>query len=121
MECVGRDHQVVFVDDESTDLTYTLLKELAVIDPHVTVVRLRRNFGQTGALAAGIAHSTGEVVIAMDGDLQHDPAEIPAFLEKTRGGLGHRKRLAEPPHRQSLASEDSHKSRKRNLQEGPAS
>ena len=86
MEALGRNHQFVFVDDGSTDLTYKLLKELAVIDPRVTVVRLRRNFGQTGALAAGFAHSTGDYVIAMDGDLQHDPAEIPAFLEKIEEG-----------------------------------
>jgi len=82
MESLGRNHQFVFVDDGSTDLTYKLLKELAVIDPCVTIVRLRRNFGQTGALAAGFAHSTGDYVIAMDGDLQHDPAEIPGFLDK---------------------------------------
>ena len=86
MESLGRNHQFVFVDDGSTDLTYKLLKELTVIDHHVTVVRLRRNFGQTAALAAGFAHSTGDYVIAMDGDLQHDPAEIPAFLEKAEEG-----------------------------------
>jgi glycosyltransferase involved in cell wall biosynthesis len=57
-----------------------------MIDPRVTVVRLRRNFGQTGALAAGFAHSTGDYVIAMDGDLQHDPAEIPGFLKKIEEG-----------------------------------
>jgi glycosyltransferase involved in cell wall biosynthesis len=86
MEELGCDYQFVFVDDGSTDHTYKLLKELAEIDRHVVAVRLRRNFGQTGALAAGFAHSTGEYVIAMDGDLQHDPAEIPAFLEKIEEG-----------------------------------
>lgn len=86
MEELGRTYQFVFVDDGSTDLTYKLLKELALVDPRVTVVKLRRNFGQTGALAAGFAHSTGEYVIAMDGDLQHDPAEIPGFLEKVEEG-----------------------------------
>jgi len=86
MEGLGREYQFVFVDDGSTDLTYKVLKEVALIDPRVTVVRLRRNFGQTGALAAGFAHSTGDYVIAMDGDLQHDPAEIPAFLEKIEEG-----------------------------------
>jgi glycosyltransferase involved in cell wall biosynthesis len=63
-----------------------LLNELAEIDHHVVAVRLRRNFGQTGALAAGFAHSNGDYVIAMDGDLQHDPAEIPVFLEKIEKG-----------------------------------
>ena len=86
MEALGCEYQFVFVDDGSTDLTYKLLKEVALVDPRVTVVRLRRNFGQTGALAAGFAHSAGDYVIAMDGDLQHDPAEIPAFLEKIGEG-----------------------------------
>ena len=86
MEELGRTYQFVFVDDGSRDRTYKLLKELAEIDPHVVAVRLRRNFGQTAALAAGFAHSTGEYVIAMDGDLQHDPAEIPVFLAKIEEG-----------------------------------
>src|SRR6201993_3442873 len=86
MEELGCDYQFVFVDDGSTDRTYKLLKELAEIDRHVIAVRLRRNFGQTGALAAGFAHSTGDYVIAMDGHLQHDPAEIPVFLEKIEQG-----------------------------------
>ena len=81
-----REYQFVFVDDGSTDLTHHLLKEIALIDRRVAVVRLRRNFGQTAALAAGFAHSTGEFVIAMDGDLQHDPADIPNFLEKLADG-----------------------------------
>ncbi len=86
MEELGCDYQFVFVDDGSVDHTYKLLKELAEIDRHVIAVRLRRNFGQTAALAAGFAHSTGGYVIAMDGDLQHDPAEIPGFLEKMEEG-----------------------------------
>src|SRR5271157_1251767 len=86
MEGMDRDYQFVFVDDGSTDLTYKLLKEVALIDARVTIVRLRRNFGQTAALAAGFAHTTGEYVIAMDGDLQHDPADIPIFLEKIEEG-----------------------------------
>src|SRR5271166_6238036 len=86
MEGMDRDYQFVFVDDGSTDLTYKLLKEVALIDARVSVVRLRRNFGQTAALAAGFAHCGGEYVIAMDGDLQHDPADIPKFLEKLEEG-----------------------------------
>jgi glycosyltransferase involved in cell wall biosynthesis len=86
MEEVGWDYQFVFVDDGSTDRTYKILKEVAFVDHRVTIVRLRRNFGQTAALAAGFAKSTGEYVIAMDGDLQHDPAEIPFFLEKLTEG-----------------------------------
>jgi glycosyltransferase involved in cell wall biosynthesis len=86
MEDIGWEYQLIFVDDGSTDHTYKLLNEIADIDPLVTVIRLRRNFGQTGALAAGFAHSKGEYVIAMDGDLQHDPAEIPVFLKKVAEG-----------------------------------
>jgi glycosyltransferase involved in cell wall biosynthesis len=86
MEEIGLQHQFVFVDDGSTDDTYTLLHGIASIDPRVTVIRLRRNFGQTAALAAGFAHSAGEYVIAMDGDLQHDPADIPVFLHKLAEG-----------------------------------
>jgi glycosyltransferase involved in cell wall biosynthesis len=86
MEDVGWEYQFVFVDDGSTDLTHRRLKDLAAIDPRVTVVRLRRNFGQTAALAAGFANSKCDYVLAMDGDLQHDPAEIPKFLEKLEEG-----------------------------------
>jgi glycosyltransferase involved in cell wall biosynthesis len=86
MDDIGWEYQFVFVDDGSTDLTYKRLKDLAAIDPRVTVVRLRRNFGQTAALAAGFANSKCDYVLAMDGDLQHDPAEIPKFLEKLEEG-----------------------------------
>jgi glycosyltransferase involved in cell wall biosynthesis len=86
MEGLGCEYQLIFVDDGSTDRTYKLLEQLAELDRHVIAVRLRRNFGQTGALAAGFAHSTGQYVIAMDGDLQHDPAEIPVFLAKMEEG-----------------------------------
>ena len=86
MQGLEWNYQFIFVDDGSTDLTYKALKELATIDPRVTVVRLRRNFGQTAALAAGFANSTGEYVIAMDGDLQHNPTEIPMFLRKLEEG-----------------------------------
>src|SRR5882672_5101817 len=86
MEDVDWEYQFVFVDDGSTDLTFKRLRDLAVIDPRIAVIRLRRNFGQTAALAAGFAHCKCDYVIAMDGDLQHDPAEIPRFLEKLEEG-----------------------------------
>jgi hypothetical protein len=63
-----------------------LLREIAAVDSRVTVVKLRRNFGQTAGLAAGFDHARGEYIIAMDGDLQHDPADIPLFLEKIAEG-----------------------------------
>jgi glycosyltransferase involved in cell wall biosynthesis len=82
MEIHGESFEIVLVDDGSRDRTFHLLREIAAIDSRVTVVKLRRNFGQTSALAAGFDHSRGEYIIAMDGDLQHDPADIPIFLEK---------------------------------------
>lgn len=73
--------EFIFIDDHSTDATRHILAELAHEDPRVIVVRLKRNYGQTGALAAGFDYASGDVIISMDGDLQHDPAEIPMMLE----------------------------------------
>src|SRR6202034_4570252 len=70
----------------STDSPSRLLEEIAAVDSRVLVVKLRRNFGQTSALAAGFDHAEGEFILAMDGDLQHDPGEIPVFLEKLEEG-----------------------------------
>ncbi len=78
--------ELVLVDDGSTDRTFVLLREIAAVDSRVVVVKLRRNFGQTAGLAAGFDHARGEYVLAMDGDLQHDPADIPLFLEKLAEG-----------------------------------
>src|ERR1039458_2273412 len=86
MEHVGESFELVFVDDGAKDLTCRLLEEIAAVDSRVLVVKLRRNFGQTSALAAGFDHAEGEFILAMDGDLQHDPAEIPLFLEKLEEG-----------------------------------
>jgi glycosyltransferase involved in cell wall biosynthesis len=86
MEQVGESFELVLVDDGSSDRSYKLLEEIAAVDSRVLVVKLRRNFGQTSALAAGFDHAQGEYILAMDGDLQHDPAEIPAFLEKLEEG-----------------------------------
>ena len=86
MEQVGDSFELVLVDDGSSDRSYKLLEEIAAVDSRVLVVKLRRNFGQTSALAAGFDHAQGEYILAMDGDLQHDPAEIPNFLEKLDEG-----------------------------------
>jgi glycosyltransferase involved in cell wall biosynthesis len=86
MEQVGESFELVLVDDGSSDRTYKLLEEIAAVDSRVLVVKLRRNFGQTSALAAGFDHSSGEFILSMDGDLQHDPNEIPNFLEKLEEG-----------------------------------
>ncbi|PSH03519.1 MAG: glycosyltransferase [Acidobacteria bacterium] len=86
MEQLGETFEMVFVDDGSRDATFSLLRQIACVDSRVVVVKLRRNFGQTSALAAGFDHAEGEFVIAMDGDLQHDPAEIPKFVAKLDEG-----------------------------------
>jgi glycosyltransferase involved in cell wall biosynthesis len=84
MAATGLSYELIFVDDGSADNTLELLKDVALHDSHVMIVELRRNFGQTPALAAGFDHSRGEVIVAMDGDLQHIPEEIPVFLEKIK-------------------------------------
>ena len=86
MEQVGDSFELVLVEDGSSDRTYKLLEEIAAVDSRVLVVKLRRNFGQTSALAAGFDHASGEFILAMDGDLQHDPNDIPNFIEKLEEG-----------------------------------
>jgi glycosyltransferase involved in cell wall biosynthesis len=79
--------QVIYVDDGSTDESVTCLESLAAADPaHTCVVELRRNFGQTAAIAAGIDHSDGDVLVLIDADLQNDPADIPMLMEKISQG-----------------------------------
>jgi glycosyltransferase involved in cell wall biosynthesis len=86
MEQVDESFEMILVDDGSSDRTYKLLEEIAAVDSRVLIVKLRRNFGQTSALAAGFDHASGEFILAMDGDLQHDPNDIPAFIEKLDEG-----------------------------------
>jgi glycosyltransferase involved in cell wall biosynthesis len=86
MDSIGEPYEMVFVDDGSKDNSYRVLSEIYEHDRRVNVVRLRMNFGQTPALKAGFDFARGEVVISMDGDLQHDPEEIPRFLEKIEEG-----------------------------------
>jgi glycosyltransferase involved in cell wall biosynthesis len=86
MEQIGDSFELVLVDDGSSDRTYKLLEEIAAVDSRVLVVKLRRNFGQTSALAAGFDNAQGDYILAMDGDLQHDPNEIPNFLAKLEEG-----------------------------------
>lgn len=79
--------ELIFVDDGSTDGSLDLLIRLAHDDPKSTrLVALRRNFGQTAAIAAGIDHAQGEIIVLMDADMQNDPADIPMMLEKIDQG-----------------------------------
>ncbi|MGH7170519.1 MAG: glycosyltransferase family 2 protein, partial [Gemmataceae bacterium] len=79
-------YEILLVDDGSIDGSFAVLQELARADPRVKVIRLRRNFGQTPALRAGIDAATGDVLVTMDGDLQNDPADIPLLLDKLEEG-----------------------------------
>ncbi len=95
-----RTWEIVLVDDGSEDGSYSLMREIAMVDPRVRPIPLRGNFGQTPALQAGFDHAKGEIVIAMDGDLQHAPEDIPRFLAKIDEGFdvvsGWRERRPEP-------------------------
>ena len=87
LDAVKRPYEILFVDDASTDRSFDLLSNLVETDGHLKVIRLRRNFGQTAALSAGFHEAQGEVIIAMDGDLQHAPEDIPALLKKIDEGF----------------------------------
>jgi glycosyltransferase involved in cell wall biosynthesis len=86
MEALDEDYELIFVDDGSFDRTQAILKDICALDPRVIGLRLRRNFGQTAALAAGFDYARGEVIIAMDGDLQHQPEDIPRFVARLEEG-----------------------------------
>jgi glycosyltransferase involved in cell wall biosynthesis len=86
LTATGLYYELVFIDDGSSDNTLQLLKSIASKDSKVLVVELRRNFGQTPALAAGFDAARGQIIISMDGDLQHLPEEIPIFLKKLNEG-----------------------------------
>lgn len=80
-------HQIVLVDDGSTDRTYELLEQAAQRDPRIVVVSLSRNFGHQTALAASLDYATGDVTVMMDGDLQDPPEAIPIFVEWYKQGF----------------------------------
>lgn len=79
-------YEMVFVDDGSVDKTVEIVRDLARIDSRLKLVKFRRNYGQTPAMAAGIEYATGEILVTMDGDLQNDPADIGSLLQKIDEG-----------------------------------
>jgi len=83
---LGRSAEIIYVDDGSSDRSLDILREIAANDPRVRVVALRRNYGQTPAMAAGIHAARGKVLIPMDADLQNDPADIARLLDKLDEG-----------------------------------
>ena len=86
LQSMDTNYELIFVDDGSSDSTVANLLEDSRNDPHIFLIEFRRNFGQTAAMAAGFEHTKFDVVIALDGDLQNDPREIPRLVEKMREG-----------------------------------
>src|SRR5579872_7247184 len=79
--------EIIFVDDGSTDGAWQIVCELSATDPRVRGIRFRRNFGKAAALSAGIQAARGQILGMLDADLQDDPAELPAFLDKIAAGF----------------------------------
>lgn len=92
--------EIIFVDDGSQDNTFAVLKELKDKGEDITIIRFRRNFGQTAAIAAGFDYAQGDIIITMDGDLQNDPADIPLLISELEKGYeivsGWRKERKDP-------------------------
>jgi len=86
LESLHQTYEILFVDDASADRSFELLANLVETDGHLKVIRLRRNFGQSAALSAGFHEAKGDIIIAMDGDMQHAPEDIPALLAKIDEG-----------------------------------
>lgn len=86
LDALGKSAEVIFVDDGSTDKSLEILKEIAAADERVRVISLRRNYGQTAAMSAGIDAAKGNILIPMDADLQNDPADIKRLLDKLDEG-----------------------------------
>lgn len=86
LEPLGKEYEIILVDDGSTDGSFESLRRLHARDPRLKVVRLRRNFGQTAAFSAGFDQAEGRVIVTIDADLQNDPADIPLLLAKLEQG-----------------------------------
>ncbi len=99
LETLNMDYEILFVDDGSTDQSLSILEEIHAKDEKVTVLSLRRNFGQTAAFAAGFDFARGDIIVTMDGDLQNDTADIPKLLELIKNNdlvSGWRKKRKDP-------------------------
>ncbi len=83
----AEDYEIIFIDDGSADDSLAVLKKMRAGDPRVKIIQFRKNFGQSAAISAGFAICRGEVVIAMDADLQNDPADIPLLVDKVGEGF----------------------------------
>jgi glycosyltransferase involved in cell wall biosynthesis len=83
---LGLSYEIVLVDDGSRDKTFSILEQRAKIDPALTVVKFRRNFGQTAAMQAGFDHARGDIIATIDADLQNDPKDIPRLLDYIHQG-----------------------------------
>ncbi len=86
LDAWGRAYEIIVVEDGSTDESFEILARLQAIDPHLRVIRLRRNFGQTAAFAAGFEYARGRYIVTSDGDLQNDPRDIPAMVDTLESG-----------------------------------
>lgn len=86
LQAFGCSYEIIMVDDGSSDLSYSLLTDLAAKDMSLKIIRFRRNFGQTAAMSAGFDAAKGDIIIPMDGDLQNDPADIPRLVAKIHEG-----------------------------------
>lgn len=80
------DYEIIFIDDYSTDRTFDNLARLAPSNPHLKIIKLARNCGQTAATKAGFDHATGDIIISMDSDLEHAPEDIPSIVEAIESG-----------------------------------
>jgi glycosyltransferase involved in cell wall biosynthesis len=87
VEPLGLSYEMIFIDDGSDDGSLEVLRRVKESDPHVRVIRLARNSGQTAALACGFTNSKGDIVVAIDGDGENDPSDIPRLLERMSGGF----------------------------------